>query len=253
MAHPAVAALELNLVGYRRTFRGSLAGSFLLPTLTMLGFGLGVGAYIDSGVAGVPYLDWIVPGLVASTALQTAVAESTFPVHSRFRWIRTYHALAASPLRVTDILLGQLLFLLFRVLTTSLVFVSVAAAFGTLHSAWAVAVLPVVCLLAVAVGNPTCAFTASVSSDSYLALLFRFGVIPMTLFAGVFFPVESLPLGLRWLAYASPLWHAVDLCRAATLGVAPAWSVPGHLGYLGLWAAFGWLLARAAFRRQLVV
>lgn len=252
MAHPAVAVLELQLVGYRRTWRASAVGSFVLPVLTMLGFGVGVGGYVEGGIDRVPYLDWIVPGLVASTALQAAVAEATFPVLSRFQWIRTYHAMVASPARVTDILFGQNAFLVVRVTTVCGVFLLVAAAFGTLHSYWALAALPVAALLAVAVANPTYAFTASVSSDSYLVLVFRFGVIPMTLFAGVFFPVESLPAGMRWLAYASPLWHAVDLCRAATLGVAPAWSVPGHLLYLAAWAGIGWLLAVAAFRRRLV-
>jgi lipooligosaccharide transport system permease protein len=74
----------------------------------------------------------------------------------------------------------------------------------------------------------------------------------MSLFAGVFFPVESLPVALRWLAYASPLWHGVDLCRAATLGVPPDWSAPGHVAYLALWAVGGWWLAARVFRRKLV-
>jgi len=69
----------------------------------------------------------------------------------------------------------------------------------------------------------------------------------------VFFPVESLPVVLRWLAYALPLWHGVDLSRAATLGVAPAWSITGHLLVLAAWAAVGWWLALRQFSRRLVV
>jgi hypothetical protein len=76
---------------------------------------------------------------------------------------------------------------------------------------------------------PTSAFSATIENDSYFALLFRFVVIPSTLFAGVFFPVSQLPALLRPLAYASPLWHAVELCRAATLGVAPPWPVAAHV------------------------
>ncbi|WP_167666995.1 ABC transporter permease [Micromonospora narathiwatensis] len=250
---PALAVLAHHLVGYRRTWRAGVFSSFLLPVLTVLGFGVGVGAYVRQGVGGVSYLDWLVPGLIASTALQVAMAESTWPVHSNFRWIRTYHAQVAAPLRIGDIVAGHLAFVLFRVGTSAAAFLLVTALFGALHSPWAVAVVPVVLLLGLAVAAPTFAFSAVVPSDSYLALLFRFAVIPMTLFAGVFFPVESLPEGLRWLAYATPLWHGVDLCRAATLGVAPQWSVAGHLLYLAAWAAAGWLLARGAFRRSLVV
>ncbi|MGW4498068.1 ABC transporter permease [Micromonospora sp. NPDC004336] len=250
---PAVAVLAHHLVGYRRTWRAGVFSSFLLPVLTVLGFGLGVGAYIDEGVGGVRYLDWIVPGLIASTALQTAIGESTWPVFSNFQWIKTYFAQSAAPLRVGDILTGHLAFVVFRVLTTIAAFLLVTALFGALRSPWAVAAVPVAALLGLAVAAPTFAYAAVVSTDSWLAMLLRFAVIPMTLFAGVFFPVESLPTALRWLAYATPLWHGVDLCRAATLGTAPQWSTAGHLLYLAAWAVAGWLLARRAFRRRLVV
>ncbi|MGC5020826.1 ABC transporter permease [Micromonospora sp. DT47] len=250
---PALAVLAHYLTGYRRTWRAGIFSSFLLPTLTVVGFGLGVGAYVDQGVDGVRYLDWIVPGLIASTALQVAVGEATWPVFSNFQWIKTYFAQGAAPLRVGDIVAGHLAFVLFRVLATSAAFLLVTGLFGALRTGWAVATLPVVALLCLAVAAPTFAYAAAVTSDSWLAMLFRFAVIPMSLFAGVFFPVESLPGALRWLAYATPLWHAVDLCRAATLGTAPQWSALGHLAYLAAWAAAGWLLAVRVFRRRLVV
>ncbi len=87
-----------------------------------------------------------------------------------------------------------------------------------MHSWWAVAVLPVSLLVGAAAAGPVLAYAASIKSDNMFALLFRFVVIPMTLFAGVFFPVEAMPTVARWLAYLSPLWHGVELCRAATLG-----------------------------------
>ncbi|WP_243704631.1 ABC transporter permease [Micromonospora sp. KC723] len=250
---PAVAVLAYHLTGYRRTWRSGVFSSFLLPTLTVLGFGFGVGGYVDQGVDGVPYLEWIVPGLLASTAMQVAIAESTFPVFGNFQWTRTYTAQNAAPLRAGDIVAGHLAFVLVRAVTASAVFLLVTALFGAVVSVWAVLTLPVVALLGLAVAAPTFGYAAAVSSDSWLAMLFRFAVIPMTLFAGVFFPAESLPDGLRHLAYATPLWHAVDLCRAATLGVPPHWSVAGHLLYLAVWAVGGAALAVRLFRRRLVV
>ncbi|WP_433394310.1 ABC transporter permease [Micromonospora sp. KLBMP9576] len=250
---PALAVLAHHLVAYRRTWRAGLLSSFLLPVLTVLGFGVGVGAYIDQGVDGVPYLDWVVPGLVASTAVQTAVSESMWPVFGKFRWARTYVAQSAAPLRVGDILGGHLAFVTFRVITTIAAFLLVTGVFGALRPSWSAAALPVAALLGLAVAAPTFAYASVVDVDSWLAMLLRFAVLPMTLFAGVFFPVESLPTALRWLAYATPLWHGVELCRAATLGVAAQWPVAGHLLYLVAWAVAGWLLARAAFRGRLVV
>jgi lipooligosaccharide transport system permease protein len=245
--------LEYNLVGYRRTWRGNALSSFVLPLLTVLGFGLSVGSFIDQGIDGVPYLDWVVPGLLASTAVNVAMGESTWPVFSGFGWIRVYHAQLASPLRVVDMLAGHLAYVLVRVVVSGAAFLAVMAAFGTIHSPWAVAALPVAVLVGFAVAAPAHAYSASVRIDGYLALLVRFAVIPMSLFSGAFFPVESMPVVLRALAYALPLWHGVELCRAATLGVAPDLSVPGHLLVLAAWSALGFLLALRQFRRRLVI
>jgi lipooligosaccharide transport system permease protein len=245
--------LEYHLVNYRRTWRSSALSSFVLPLLTVLGFGVGVGAYVTEGVGGVPYLDWLVPGLLASTAMQTAIGEASWPVFSYFEWMRSYFAQAAAPLRVADILDGHLAFVLFRVFTTCAAFLVVGAAFGTLHSWWAPAALPIAVLVGLAVAAPTFAYSATVPSDSYLAILFRVGMVPMSLFSGVFFPVESLRWELRWIAYVLPLWHGVDLTRAATLGVAPAWSALGHVVYLAVWAAAGWWFAHRRYTRRLVI
>ncbi|RSM68749.1 ABC transporter [Actinoplanes sp. ATCC 53533] len=247
------AVFEYHLVSYRRVWRGSVLSSFVLPLLTMVGFGVGVGAYVTGGVEGVPYLDWMVPGLIASTAMQIAIGESTWPVLGGFEWRRIYFGQSAAPLRVADILDGHLAFAVFRTLTSCGAFLLVAAAFGTTHSWWALAILPIAGLVGLAVATPTFAYASTIRTDSYLAVLFRLGVIPMSLFSGVFFPVESLPGALRWIAYALPLWHGVDLSRAATLGVAPAWSPAGHVLYLALWAGVGWLLAYRQFARRLVV
>jgi len=244
--------LEYHLVNYRRTWRSSALSSFVLPLLTMLGFGVGVGAYVRGGIGGVPYLDWMVPGLIASTAVQTAIGESSWPVFSHFEWLRSYWAQAAAPLRVGNIVGGHLAFAMVRVLTSVLAFLLVTTAFGTMHSWWALTVPAIGALVGLAVAAPTFAYAASIHSDSYLAILFRLGLVPMSLFSGVFFPVESLPVALRAVAYALPLWHGVDLTRAATLGVAPAWSIPGHLVYLAAWSVAGWLLARHRFARRLV-
>lgn len=254
MAHPTLAVLEYNLEGYRRTWRGSVLSSFLLPLLFVIAFGITVGSYVDAGgrLGSVSYLDYIVPGAVASTAMQVAFGESSWPVMSKFMWIRIYHGMISAPLRIADIVAGDLLFVMLRVVSTSIAFVAITALFGAVHSLWAIAA-PLVCgLLGLATAAPCFAFAARLETDSYFPLLQRFVVIPMSLFAGVFFPVESMPAGLRPLAYVSPLWHAVEVCRSATFGTGEFYPIVGHLAYLALWAAGGFWLARLAFRRRLV-
>jgi lipooligosaccharide transport system permease protein len=254
---PALAVLEFELTGYKRTWRGSVLSSFVLPILFMIGFGFSVGHFVDArgGLGTVRYLDFIVPGGLASAAMQIAFGEAAWPVMAKFQWVRTYHAMVATPLRVVDIVLGDLIFVLLRVVSSAAVFLAVTATFGALHSPWAASV-PLICgLLALSLTAPVFAFAARVESDSYFPLLQRFLIIPMSLFAGVFFPVSNLAVGLRWLAYVSPLWHATELCRAATLpGYATlSWlAVAGHLAYLAAWAAIGFWLAVRAYRRRLV-
>jgi lipooligosaccharide transport system permease protein len=218
----------------------------------LLGMGLSLGSYVDSrGTLGVPYVDYIAPGLLASTVFQIAIGESTWPILGSFSWVRTYHAMRASPLRPQDMVGGEILYVWLRVVTSAAGFLIVMACFGVVHSPLAVATLLVALLLAAAAAAPVLAYSASISTDNMFAILFRFAVIPMTLFAGVFFPVTQLPVVVRWIAYASPLWHGVELSRAATLGTATPWPWVWHVGYLAAWALGGYALARLRFSRRL--
>jgi lipooligosaccharide transport system permease protein len=222
--------------------------------LFLLAMGLTVGGYVDrTGTLGVRYLDYIAPGLLASTALQVAVGESTWPVLSGFQWQRIYYAMAASPLRVRDMVAGNLGYVLMRVVLSAAGFLIVMTLFGAVHSFWAPAVLLVAFLVGLATAGPIFAFSATIKTEFMFAVLFRFVVVPMTLFAGVFFPVDSMPWAARILAYASPLWHGVELTRAATLGAGTAWGVWAHVVCLLAWGLGGYLLAVRQFARRLAL
>ncbi|MEV8637114.1 ABC transporter permease [Streptosporangium sp. NPDC051023] len=250
MAHPTVAVLERHLSLYRRLWRASVFSSFVLPVLFLVSIGIGVGRHVGE-VGGVDYLAWIVPGVMASTAFQMAVSESTYSILGDFQWVRGYHTMRAAPIGIRNMVAGWLLYVLFRVEVAALVFLGVTSLFGALRSPWAVVTPLVTALVALAAAAPVMAFSASISHDSYFALLFRFVMIPSTLFAGVFFPVEQLPQVVRPLAYLSPLWHGVELSRAATLGVSPPWPVWGHVGCLLVFVVGGVVWAAAAFRKRL--
>jgi lipooligosaccharide transport system permease protein len=244
--------LEHRLLAVRRTWRGGVFTSLLLPVLFLLGMGVSVGGYVDrSGDLAVPYLDYIAPGLLASTAVQIAVGEAMWPILGAFQWNRLYHAMLATPLRAADIVGGEFAYLLVRVGVPAASFLIVMAGFGIVHSWWGIATVPIAVLLCASMSGFIMAYTASIKSDNMFALLYRFVLIPMTLFAGVFFPVQAMPLVARWIAYISPLWHGVELCRYATLGLPSALPVVAHLGYLAAWAVAGYLLARKRFAKRL--
>jgi lipooligosaccharide transport system permease protein len=243
---------EHRLAAYRRVWRGSVFSTFLIPVLFLLGMGISVGAYVNEGGSlAVPYVDYIAPGLLASTVLQVAISESTWPILGAFTWVRTYHAMRASPLRPKDLVGGEILYIWLRTGTSALGFLVVMALAGAAHSWTGIWTLPIGLLLATAAAAPVLAYSASIKTDNMFAILYRFAVIPMTLFAGVFFPVDQLPTLARWVAYASPLWHGVELCRSATLGMPTAIPAALHVAYLAVWALVGYRLACRRYDRKL--
>jgi lipooligosaccharide transport system permease protein len=240
------------VMSVRRTWRGQVLSSFVQPVLFLVGMGITVGAYVNrAGRLPVPYLDYIAPGLLASTVVQIAVNESMWPVLGGFMWNRVFYGMRATPIRPVDIMRGEQLFLLLRTGLPATSFLLVMLVFGAVHSPWTIAAPPVCALLTLSLSGLIMAYTSSVSSDNMFALLFRFAIIPMTLFAGVFFPVAAMPLAARWIAYALPLWHGVELCRYATLGLPSALPVTAHAGYLAIWAIIGYALARRGFEKRL--
>lgn len=241
----------------RRTWRGSVITSFLMPFLYLTAMGVGLGHFVDRGsgvstLGGVPYLAYIAPGLLATTALQTGVFESTYPVLGGFKWHRVYFSMAATPLRVPDIVAAQLAFIAFRVLVTCGVFLGIIAAFGALHSWWGGLLAVVVSvLIGLAHATPIAGLSARLRDESGFSLIYRLGLIPMMLFSGAFFPVHQLPAVIAWLAYLTPIWHGVELCRQLTLGTVSLWPAIGHAAYLLAWLAFGWWFALREFGRRL--
>lgn len=252
-AGPVLAVVEHRMLFYRKTWIGSAFVSFAFPVILLIGMGTGMGAYVNSrDTLGMDFLSFLAPGLLASAVFQLAVTEATFPVLRNLEWNRTYHAALATPVGARDLLVGDLIALVLRALLSAVIFLVVMRLFGVVHSAWALLVLPVSGLLALAVSAPVFAYSIiQLSSNSFLAL-YRLAVIPVALFSGVFFPAQQLPAPARYPVYLSPLWHAVELCRELNAGP-PGVPMLGHVGYLLAWAVPGVILADRAFRRRLVV
>jgi lipooligosaccharide transport system permease protein len=247
-------AYEHWLAQYKRVWRGTVGTSLLNPLLYLAALGVGLGTIVDRSAnapGGVPYLDFIAPGLLAAAAMQTAATESSWPVMGAIKWTRTYYAMTATPLTERDVLVGHQLFVVTRVLTASTAYLLIVAAFGAVASWWGLLAIPVAVLIGTAFSMPMAAFAATRQSDGSFPPIFRFVIVPMFLFSGTFFPVSQLPLAFELAAYVTPIWHGVELCRQLTLGEVEMLAAAGHLAYLLVWTVAGLLLARRAYRRRL--
>lgn len=248
----AVRQLRFWITNYRRTWRGSIYTGVLNPVLFLGAMGLGLGALVNAHgttrIGGVSYLIYLAPGLMASEAMQTAMGESTYPVFGAVKWLKTYQAAIASPLRPADLFHGHLLFTTLRLLMNAVVFLLVMTAFGAVTSPWVLACLPATVLTGLAFAAPIEAFTMTCAKDSAFALLLRFGIIPLFLFSGVFFPVPAvlLPVG-----YVTPLWHGVELCRSLAFGTVQPSAIALHVGYLVAVTTLGVLWGNRTYRRRL--
>jgi lipooligosaccharide transport system permease protein len=215
-------AYEHQAMLYLRTWRGSIFNSFFSPTMFLLAMGVGLGSYVDRGggaaTAGVPYLVFIAPGLLAATIMQTAAFESTFPVIAGFVWVRRYHAMYASPIGPREIALAQLAWTATRITIVGAIFVLVMVPFGAVQSPLIVLAIPAATLTGLAFATPITAFAATQRNMNKFSYLFRFAITPLFLFSGTFFPIEQLPAVIQPLAWFTPLYHGVALCRALALG-----------------------------------
>jgi len=249
----ALRSFEYWVRSYRRVWRGSVVTSIVGPVLYLTALGVGLGTIVNNGNRlGIPYLDYVAPGILAATAMQLGTFESSYPLMAAIRWTRQFHAMLATPLRVRDLIAGHELYVAGRLAVVSAIYLAILAGFGAIHSPLALLGVPVAVLLGLAHAAPVSAFSAWLERDEGFNALFRFGVTPMFLFSGTFFPVTQLPHPFRELAYATPLWHGVDLMRHLTLGTARVLPSLGHVAYLALWLVVGYALARRTFTKALV-
>jgi lipooligosaccharide transport system permease protein len=253
----ALRPLEFFFAQYRRVWRGTVVSSVVTPVVYLLALGIGLGKFVHTSLIfdghRYGYLDVVAPGLLAATAMQIASFESSWPVLSAIKWSRQYHAMLSAPLRVRDVVIGHQSFIAARILSTVAIYLVVIAAFGAVHSPLAILAIPAAGLVGLAFASSIAAWGAHTESDASFVAIFRFLILPMFLFSGTFFPVSRLPLPFEAAAYATPLWHGVDLCRQLTLGDVVGWSALAHVVFLVAWIVGALTFAGITYRRRLVL
>lgn len=246
------AIVEYWLVDARRYWRSVVVVGTVTPLLYVASLGVGLGAVVDrhgTTSLGVPYLAFVAPALLVAAAVQIGASDAMYPVMSKFKWERSFHGMAATPLTPAHISDGTLLWFTVRLLAGSAVYLAIMSAFGATQRWLAVLAVPAAALCGLAVAAPIAAFSATRENEGQgFNVVMRFGIVPMFLFSGTFYPIDKLPEWARWLAYATPLWHGTALARDAAIGGESADAVAGHAAYLVALLTLGVLLSRRYFR-----
>jgi lipooligosaccharide transport system permease protein len=253
-ARRVLSVVDWHAHGYRRVWRGSVTVSFVNPILFLLSIGVLLGALIDQGnpdLGGLSYLQFVAPALIATTAMQTAASVTTFPVKAGLKWLRTYHAVVATPVRVSELVAGVLAWAGARVVLAASAFTVVAAAGGAFESPLAVLAPFAALLCGLAFAGLLAFVCARVENDQWLASIYRFGLMPLFLFSGTFFPIDQLPQVLQPVAWLTPLWNGVALCRGLCTGEIEPLAAAAHVLYLVVLTVVSAYLAVRAYARTL--
>jgi lipooligosaccharide transport system permease protein len=246
---------EYWFMRYRRTWRGTVVISLANPLLFLIGVGVSLGHLVDrhapAQMAGVSYAAFFAPGLLAAAAMQTAFLESSGQVARAAAPSGAYQSTVTTPLSPEQVMTGHMLYVTFRVLTSSAGFVLVMAGFGLVSGTRGVAVLIAATLTGLAFAVPTAAWAVGVRLQRQVNTAFRMLIMPLYMFSGTFFALSELPGPIRVLVEALPLAQGVTLCRSLALGTAGAPAIAAHAAYLCTLTIIGFALARTTYRRRL--
>ena len=240
-----------------RAMRGYLQSAIVTsignPLVYLFALGIGLASLVPQGVGEVSYLVFVAPALLATAAVTVAADETTYPMLAGFKWNPVFFGMNASPVTGTQISAGIMIAITVRLLATVAIYFAVMLLFGAVPLATGVLAIPVAVGTGLAVGGLIGAYASRIEDDrGQLPMLMRFGVTPMFLFSGTFFPLETLPPWLQWIGWVSPLWHGSELGRVVSYGYdEPAWLTAVHVVYLAVLIVVGLRLVATAFTRRL--
>jgi lipooligosaccharide transport system permease protein len=215
-----VIMIQRSLLAFRSNNWIAIVSGFFEPVLYLLSFGLGVGAMVGSiSYAGqeLSYTAFVAPALLASSAMNGAVYDSTFNVYFKMHFGKVYNTMLATSLGPLDVALGEIAWALLRGLVYAAGFMAVVGAMGLIQSFWAILAIPACILIAFGFAAVGMGITSYMKSFQHLNGV-QFFILPMFLFSGTFTPLSVYPQWAQYIIEAFPLCHAVELIRGLMLG-----------------------------------
>jgi lipooligosaccharide transport system permease protein len=202
---------------YTKLYKTSFALNFAEPALYLVAMGFGLGAFVKD-IHGVPYVKFIAPGIIASSSMFAAVYECTYGTYIRMTFQKTFDAILATPVNLDDLVAGELVWGATKSVIFGITIAIVIALFGLVDSPLIVLTIPFIFLCGLIFAELSIMFAAVVPGIDSFSYFYTLFMTPLFLFSGIFFPLDALPPVVSDLAFFTPLYHLVNICRAFSSG-----------------------------------
>ncbi len=208
---------QRNFTVYTKLYLSSLALNFVEPILYLAALGLGLGAFVKE-INGVPYIKFIAPGIIASSSMFAAIYECTYGTYVRMTFQKTFDAILATPINVDELIAGELMWGATKSVIYGTIIMIVISAFGLVDSSLVVAAIPLLFVSGLIFAETSLIFVAVVPGIDSFNYFYTLLMTPMFLFSGIFFPLDNLPPVVVKIAFFTPLYHLVNICRSFAAG-----------------------------------
>ncbi|MBI5641053.1 MAG: ABC transporter permease [Nitrospirae bacterium] len=217
---------QRHLKVYTKLYKSSIALNFVEPVLYLAALGLGLGAYVKE-INGVPYINFIAPGIIASSSMFAATYECSYGTFVRMTFQKTFDAILATPVNVDDLIAGELIWGASKSVLYGTIIMIVLAVLGLVQSPLILLLIPVLFLSGLIFAEIAMVFVAIVPGIDSFNYFYTLFMTPMFLFSGIFFPIETLPPLVARIAFFTPLYHLVNICRSFASGglIAVRWDI----------------------------
>jgi lipooligosaccharide transport system permease protein len=235
---------------YKYVYKSTIVSNLMDPLVYLVALGFGLGAFV-SRIQGMPYIQFIAPGLISSSIMSAATFETTINTFVRIHFDRVYEAMMATPVTVEDIVVGEIMWAMTRSTIYATVMLGVVTALGLTHSWYAIFVPLLGALGGMMFAILGLTYTSLLKSIDQVNFYFTLFITPLFLFSGVFYPIDALPAIVKTIAFLSPLYHLVEIIRPLVIGKI-GFGVVGHLVWIIVFILIFAAVPVNLLRKQLV-
>jgi lipooligosaccharide transport system permease protein len=213
----ALRVWQRHLTVYTKLYKSSFALNFAEPILYLAAMGLGLGAFVKE-IKGMPYINFIAPGIIASSSMFAVIYECTYGTYVRIVFQKTFEAILATPVNIDDLIAGEMIWGATKSVMYGTTIIIVISLFGLVASPLIVLVIPLLFITGIIFAEISLIVVAKVPGIDSFNYFYTLVMTPMFLFSGIFFPLDSMPSIVTKIAFFTPLYHLVNICRSFSSG-----------------------------------